>query len=39
MACDEVQGFHVSRPLDAAAVAPWLERAADWHHADGGSAP
>jgi EAL domain-containing protein (putative c-di-GMP-specific phosphodiesterase class I) len=36
MACDEVQGFHVSRPLPAAAVPPWLERAADWHHAEGG---
>ncbi|MEI7036816.1 sensor domain-containing phosphodiesterase [Fulvimonas yonginensis] len=25
MACDEVQGFHVSRPLPAAAVPAWLE--------------
>jgi EAL domain-containing protein (putative c-di-GMP-specific phosphodiesterase class I) len=32
MACDEVQGFHVSRPLPAAAVPAWLGRAAEWHH-------
>jgi EAL domain-containing protein (putative c-di-GMP-specific phosphodiesterase class I) len=35
MACDEVQGFHVSRPLPAAAVPAWLERTADWHHGEG----
>ena len=29
MPCDEVQGFHVSRPLPAAAVAGWLAH----HHA------
>jgi EAL domain-containing protein (putative c-di-GMP-specific phosphodiesterase class I)/GGDEF domain-containing protein len=31
MDCDEVQGFHVSRPLPAAAVTDWLARTADWH--------
>jgi predicted signal transduction protein with EAL and GGDEF domain len=35
MACDEVQGFHVSRPLPAAAVPSWLDRAAHWHHGEG----
>jgi len=35
MACDEVQGFHVSRPLPADAVPAWLERAAHWHDNDG----
>lgn len=35
MACDEVQGFHVSRPLPAAAVPDWLGRGPHWHHADG----
>ncbi|MGN2248704.1 putative bifunctional diguanylate cyclase/phosphodiesterase [Frateuria sp. GZRe14] len=39
MACDEVQGFHVSRPLPAAAVPPWLQRSADWHQVDGEGAP
>jgi EAL domain-containing protein (putative c-di-GMP-specific phosphodiesterase class I) len=39
MACDEVQGFHVSRPLPPAAVPPWLDRAADWHHVEDGDAP
>ena len=39
MACDEVQGFHVSRPLPATAVPDWLARAADWHHGDGEAAP
>jgi EAL domain-containing protein (putative c-di-GMP-specific phosphodiesterase class I) len=36
MACDEVQGYHVSRPLAAPAVPAWLQRGADWHHAEGG---
>jgi EAL domain-containing protein (putative c-di-GMP-specific phosphodiesterase class I)/GGDEF domain-containing protein len=35
MACDEVQGFHVSRPMPAEAVPAWLDRSADWHPADG----
>jgi EAL domain-containing protein (putative c-di-GMP-specific phosphodiesterase class I)/GGDEF domain-containing protein len=26
MACDEVQGFHVARPLPASAVADWLQQ-------------
>ena len=26
MACDEVQGFHVARPLPASAVADWLHQ-------------
>lgn len=32
MACDEVQGYHVSRPLPAAAVPAWLDGARNWHH-------
>ncbi|MCX7513184.1 putative bifunctional diguanylate cyclase/phosphodiesterase [Frateuria hangzhouensis] len=36
MACDEVQGFHVSRPLPAAAVPAWLDRAADGYHGGSG---
>jgi len=24
MACDEAQGFHIARPMPAAAVGPWL---------------
>ena len=39
MACDEVQGFHVSPPLPADDVPAWLGRTAHWHHGgDGGSA-
>ena len=26
MACDEVQGFHIARPMEAAALAAWLAR-------------
>ena len=26
--CDRIQGFHVARPMSAAALEPWLERAA-----------
>ncbi|WP_329742245.1 sensor domain-containing phosphodiesterase [Dyella sp. A6] len=25
MACDEAQGFHIARPMPAAAVTPWLQ--------------
>jgi predicted signal transduction protein with EAL and GGDEF domain len=37
MACDEVQGYHVSRPLAAAAVPGWLDRTADWHAGEAGA--
>jgi EAL domain-containing protein (putative c-di-GMP-specific phosphodiesterase class I) len=41
LGCDRVQGYHVARPMNAAALQPWLERAdrLGWASAGGADTP